>query len=76
MNAESISHPELNKYQDAVASTDPEVPEDLDAYSSFIPEVPEDHEVIGTGDRYEGNTQKTSDYDTKMDLYVSNIDTN
>ena len=42
----------------------------------FLPEVSEDHEVLGAGDRDEENTQKTSDYDTTMDLDVANIDKN
>ena len=32
--------------------------------------------MLGKGDRDEGNTQKTSDYDMTMDLYVLNIDKN
>ena len=39
-----------------------------------MPEVPEDHEVLGAGDIYEINIQKTSDYDTTIDLYVTNIE--
>ena len=50
------------------------MPEDLDAYSSFLPEVPEYHEVLGTVDGYEVNTQKNSDYDTTIYLDVANID--
>ena len=63
-------------YKDAVITDNTEGPKDLDTESSFLPEVPEDHKVLGIGSRNEGNTQKTSDYDTTMDLYVSNIDTN
>ena len=73
LDAESSAHPEVNKYQDAVATTDPEGPEYMDVYSSFLPEVPEDRGVLCAGARYEGNTQKTSDYDTTMDLDVANI---
>ena len=40
---------------------------------TFFPEVPEHYEVLYSGARYEANTQNTSDYDTTMDLYVSNI---
>ena len=36
--------------------------------------MPEYNEVLGTGARYEGNTQKTSDYNTTIDLDVENID--
>ena len=32
--------------------------------------------MIGSGSRYEGSTQKTSDYDTKTDLDVANVDEN
>ena len=76
MYAESNAHPELNKDQDAIATTDTKDPEDLDADSSFLPEVLEYHEVIGAGNRDEVNTQKTSEYDTKMDLDVAIIDKN
>ena len=38
--------------------------------------MPEDHEVLGAGDRYEGNTQNISDYDTTIYLDVANIDKN
>ena len=37
MDKEASDHPELNKYQDAVATDYPKVPEDLEYYSSFIP---------------------------------------
>ena len=50
--------------------------ENLDSGSSFLPGVTEDHEVIGTVYIYEENTQKTSDCDTTMGLYVANIDKN
>ena len=36
--------------------------------------MPEDNEVLGAGDIYKGKTQNNSDYDTKMDLDVANID--
>ena len=32
--------------------------------------------MLGEGDRYEGNTQKASYYDTTLDLDVANIDKN
>ena len=32
--------------------------------------------MLGKGDRDEGNTQKISDYDMTIDLYVANIDKN
>ena len=32
--------------------------------------------MIGEGSRDEGNTQNTSDYDTKIDLDIVNIDKN
>ena len=76
MDPEASAHPELNKYQDSVATSDIIGPEDLDPDSSFLPEVPEDHEVLGAEARDEENTQKTSDYDTTMDLDVANIDKN
>ena len=46
----------------------------MDADSSSLPEVPEDYEVLCTVARDEKNTQKTSEYDTTMDLDVANID--
>ena len=49
------------------------MPEYLDADSICIPEVSEDHELLGAGARDEENTQKTSDYDTTMELDVVNI---
>ena len=42
MDAESSAHPELNKFQDAVATADPKGTGDPDSNSSFIPEVIED----------------------------------
>ena len=39
MDAEAISHIEVNKNQDSVATADPGGPEDLYADSSFLPEV-------------------------------------
>ena len=74
MDTEVSTHTELNKDQDKVATDDTKEPKDLDLDPSFLTEVPEDHEVPGTGDIYEGNTQKNSDYDTTMDLDVANID--
>ena len=50
--------------------------ENLDSGSSFLTGVTEDHEVIGTVYIYEENTQKTSDCDTTIGLYVANIDKN
>ena len=76
MDTEASAYPELNKDQDTVATADPKGPEDLDSDSSFLPELPEDHEVLGAGARDEENTQKTSDYDTTIDLKVANIDKN
>ena len=38
--------------------------------------MPEDNEVLGAGDIDKGKTQNNSDYDTKMDLDVANIDKN
>ena len=73
MYAESSAHPEVNKDKDSVVTAYPEVPEDLDADSSFLPEVPENNEVLGEGARDEVNTYNTSYYDTRMDLYISNI---
>ena len=73
MDTEASSNPEVNKDQDEVATADTEGTEDLDLYSSFLIEVTEDQEVIGVGDRYEVNTQKTPYYYTKMCLYVANI---
>ena len=46
------------------------------ADSSFLPEVSEYYEVLGAEDRNYGNTQKTSEYYTTMDLDVANIDKN
>ena len=66
--AEASAHPELNKDQDAVATSDPKGPEDMYAYSSCLPEVSEYHEVLGAEDRNYGNTQKTSEYDTTINL--------
>ena len=48
----------------------------MDSDSSFLPGVPEDHGVLGAGARDGENTQKTSAYDTTMDLNVANIDKN
>ena len=76
LDIEASDHPKVNKYQDAVATDDTEVPEDLDADSSFLPEVPEYQEVLGAGAREEGNTQKTSDYNTTINLDIANIDKN
>ena len=76
MDTEASARPELNKYQYAVENSDPKVPEDLDSDSSFLPVLPEYHEVLGAGARDEENTQKTSEYDTTMVLYVANIDKN
>ena len=44
------------------------------ADSSFLPEVSEYYEVLGAEDRNNGNTQKTSEYDTTINLQVANID--
>ena len=38
----------------------------MDAYLSFLPAVPEYHEVPDSRARDEGNTHKTSYYDTTM----------
>ena len=76
MYAESSAHPEVNKYQDAVATADPEDPEDPDEYSSFLTEVPEYHEVLGAGARDEGNTHNNPYYDMKIGLDAANIDKN
>ena len=38
--------------------------------------MPAYHELIILVAKDEGNTNKTSDYDTKMDLEVENIDKN
>ena len=73
---ETSSHTEVNKYQDTVATADPEGPEDLDSDSIFLTWVFEFHEVLGAGFIDELNTQKTSDYDMTIDLYVANIDEN
>ena len=76
MDSEANDHTELDNDQDAVETTDPKEPENMDSDSSFIPELSEDHEVLGAGARDEENTQKTSDYDTTIDLNVANIDKN
>ena len=59
---------------DAVTTADIKGPAYMDADSIFLPEVSEDHEVLGAGARDEVYTQETSEYDTKMDLDVANID--
>ena len=76
MDVESSSRHELNKDQYVVSTYDPKGPEDLDADSILLPEVLEDHEVLSAGAINEENTQKTSNYYTKMDLDVGNIDKN
>ena len=74
MDAEASDHPELNKYPYSVTTSDPKGLEDLDSGSSFPPEVPDYHEALGAVAKNEVKTQKTSDYYTKMDLDVANID--
>ena len=76
LDVEASDNPKVNKYQDAIANYDTAGPEDLDADSRFFPEVTEYHEVLGTVYTDEGNTQRTSDYDTTVDLDVANIDKN
>ena len=46
----------------------------MDTDSSFLTKIPKDHKVLGAGYINEGDTQKTSDYDITMDLYVAKID--
>ena len=74
MDTEANAHSELNKDQDARETSDPNGPENMDLDSSFLLEVTEYNEVLGEEARNEENTQKTSDYDTTMDLDVANID--
>ena len=76
LDVEASDNPKVNKYQDAIANYDTAGPEDLDADSILLPEVLEDHEVLSAGAINEENTQKTSNYYTKMDLDVGNIDKN
>ena len=47
--SEKNAHPEVNKYQDSVATDDLEGPENLPPDLSLLPEVPEDHEFLGAG---------------------------
>ena len=68
------SHTKVNKGQDIVSTADPEVTEDFNIDSIFKSEVLGDRLVIGARARYEGNTENTSEYDTKIDSDVANID--
>ena len=62
--AEASAHLEVLGYQDEEASANTELPEDIDSESSDF------HEVKVAGDRDDGNTHKTPDYDTTMDIDV------
>ena len=73
MDTEAIDHTELNKDQDKLTTADTKGPGDLDSYSIFLPGVPEDNGLIGAGARDEDNKQKTSDYDTTINLDIYNI---
>ena len=48
----------------------------MHTYLSFITGVTEDHDALVVGAIDEGNTHKTPDYDTIINLDVANIDKN
>ena len=67
-------HPEVIKDEDSETSAHTEVLEDMYPDASAHPEVPKDNKVPISGDRDEGNTQKTPKYVRIMDLNVEYID--
>ena len=54
--------------QDTDANSHPEVPEYQDA------EAITHHEITFAGSIYDGNTQKTRQYVSTIDIYIKNVD--